>query len=194
MKISTPLTALLAPEFRKPVAICSIVLAALLGLTVVVGWFFFGWGYIRANKEILHSLPVPPGAQLLEVHSSGYTNGDDLLSDYLPPDGWRTSVTYRVPLQVSRKDVLDFYVDRLLPEWQYCTRDLPVVSSSGGPWVDVVRNAWAHFDKGRALVDVDLLTSKWGGRWIDGTDHTYSVSVEHQYYKSSYYRSVCQDQ
>ena len=36
-------------------------------LVFLVGWFWFGWGYVAANRDLLRSLPVPRDAELLEV-------------------------------------------------------------------------------------------------------------------------------
>ena len=65
---------------RKFAGCLLILLAPPAVLTLIVGWVWFGWGYIASNRLLLNSLPVPPEAERIWVGSSPYIRDEQLLS------------------------------------------------------------------------------------------------------------------
>ena len=68
-----------------------VLLALLATLVLVVGWFWFGWGHIRANKALLDSLPVYSEAQRIQVSSNPRSDDETFLT---PPEGWGTRAVF----------------------------------------------------------------------------------------------------
>ena len=85
---------------RYALRIC-LPLVAIGSLVFLVGWFWFGWGYITANSDLLESLPIPHGAVQIRVDSHRYE------SDELPitprTDGAPVLRTLRLPMLPRRK-------------------------------------------------------------------------------------------
>ena len=88
-------------------------------LVAIVGFVWLGWWDIAQNRRVLSTLPVPPGTERVEIDSHPVAR-DDLL--YSPPRFWSTAATFEIP-GYSREYLLDFYVSRLSPEWEYCIRE-----------------------------------------------------------------------
>ncbi len=130
-------------------------LLALSLLTVAVGWFWFGWGYIANNKEMLDSLPAPPGVQRTSVVSSSYSSAELV---FIPPDGWGTRATHRAPPEVSEEDVVDFYISNLSSQWRYCKNYITTIDLLTRERGVVM--AGLFFTKGSARVSVDILNMK----------------------------------
>ena len=95
-----------------------IVAVALVALAAIVGFVWPGWWDIAQNRRILSSLPLPPGAERIEIGSDGYSRDESIIS---PPENWGTAATFAIP-GYSREYLLDFYISRLSPEWEYCIR------------------------------------------------------------------------
>ena len=137
-------------------------------LMLAVGWFWFGWGYVANNEEILDSLPVPPGTHNIWTGSHPYS-GNELI--FSPPDGWGTLATYVAPPGTSREGIVDFYQSQLSPEWQSCVDQINVVELSGTS-TKMMGNAF--FVNGTALVSIDTQNIT--------TDYppTFDIFVDHQ--------------
>ena len=95
-----------------------IVALAIIALVTIVGLIWFGWWDIAQNRRILASLPLPPGAERIEIDSHPVAWKDNFLA---PPRSWSTAATFAIPGH-SREYLLDFYVSRLSPEWDHCIR------------------------------------------------------------------------
>ena len=65
-------------------------MVAIGSLVFLIGWFWFGWGHITANRNLLESLPIPPGAEQIWVGSNGYTSDESPITPPPPPPppGW----------------------------------------------------------------------------------------------------------
>ena len=163
--------------FNRKSVYVSLTLALLAALVLIVGWVWFGWGYVAKNRLLMDSLPVPPDAQRIDIGSNPY-GGDE--SRVTPPDGWGTRARFRVgassqeplltdpkpyafsPLaqfrfsSLSRQPIADFYVSRLTPDWKYCVNIVTSFDSSSD----------------RAILDIDPPTRKWrelaGVRFVRG--------------------------
>ena len=95
-----------------------IVAVVMIALAAVVGFVWFGWWDIAQNRRILSTLPLPPGAERIEIDSHPVARNDLI---YSPPRSWSTAATFAIPGH-SREYLLDFYVSRLSPEWDHCIR------------------------------------------------------------------------
>ena len=98
-----------------------IVAVALVALAATVGFVWFGWWDIAQNRRILSSLPLPPEAERIEIGSYPVARKDHILT---PPRFWDTAATYAIP-GYSREYLLDFYISRLSPDWEYCIQVSP---------------------------------------------------------------------
>ncbi len=133
---------------RYALRIC-LPLVAIGSLVFLVGWFWFGWGYITANSDLLESLPIPHGAVQIRVDSHRYES-DEL--PITPPDGWGTRATYSAPPDATKEEIVDFYISRLSPDWESCIDSYSIASASG----EVRREMGnARFSRGQAYVSVD---------------------------------------
>ena len=112
---------------RYALRIC-LPLVAIGSLVFLVGWFWFGWGYITANSDLLESLPIPHGAVQIRVDSHRYES-DEL--PITPPDGWGTRATYSAPPDATKEEIVDFYISRLSPDWESCIDSYSIASASG---------------------------------------------------------------
>ena len=84
------------------------IIAALVGLTILVpavGFIWFGWWDIPQNRKVLDSLPLPPGAELIDVDSEPNYTADTLVY----PDSWSTLATYRIP-DHTPEYLTEFYI------------------------------------------------------------------------------------
>ena len=181
----------------------SLALASLVALTLTVGWFWFGWGYVAKNRQLMDSLPVPPDANRIGIGSHSYADDESPLA---PPDGWGTRATFRVspssphPLltdpepyalspiapfrfsSLSRQPIADFYISRLSPDWQYCVKVVTTFDSISSskildydpPMTEWKEIAGVRFVRGDAIVSVD--TSNIGP---DGSG-SFDIYVDHK--------------
>ena len=115
--------------------------------------------YVQKNQELLHSLPLVPNSTQVRITSASYRE-----SEHDPISGYTTNVVYRVSAALTPQDVIDFYVERLTPEWTYQRGEVPI--SSGGVVL------LASFARGEAGVEVNT----------DGIllEHTYELSIDHR--------------
>ena len=143
------------------------VLVALLALTVLVGWVWFGWGYIANNEELLDSLPVPPRAERISINSTSYSSHELAV---IPPDGWSTRGTYRAHPQTTKDDIVDFYVSQLSLEWEPCQNYVNSVDLKTGEEGKLMTGV--HFTRGQAYVGIDILN-------MTEAPHTFDVGVDH---------------
>ncbi len=155
----------------------SLLILAIGSLVFLVGWFWFGWGYVAANRDLLRSLPVPRDAELLEVESHAYRIGESLM---LPPDGWGTRATYSAPSDAAREEIVDFYVSRLSNAWESCIETDSIVEMVSGETRTEMGNAW--FSSGKAYVSVDTKNTA-----AASGSKTFDVYVDHD----SPLRAVC---
>ena len=87
-------------------------------------WQQLDSGRVEANKAILDSLPLYPGAREIQRITQTAT-GEDALP---VPDEIVTSALYAPPADATQEDIVAFYVESLQPEWEPRTR---VVTASG---------------------------------------------------------------
>ena len=106
------------PRLRTPIIMALAWIGILATLVATVGFVWFGWWDIAQNRRILNSLPLPPGAERTEIGSNPVARKDLILT---PPRYWSTAATFAIP-GYSREYLLDFYISRLSPEWEYCIR------------------------------------------------------------------------
>ena len=137
-------------------------------LVLLVGWFWFGWGHKAANNDLLDSLPVPPGAQRIEVHPHAYEFDESLIT---PPDGWAILAKYSAPPSASREDVVDFYISRLSPTWEFCI-DADFIIVANGEEITYMGNV--QFGRQNAFVSVDTKNMNVASR-----AKTFDVYVDH---------------
>ena len=88
-------------------------------LVAIVGFVWLGWWDIGPKPAGPEHPASPPGTERVEIDSHPVAR-DDLL--YSPPRFWSTAATFEIP-GYSREYLLDFYVSRLSPEWEYCIRE-----------------------------------------------------------------------
>ena len=138
-------------------------LLAIGALVLVVGWFWFGWGYIASNQDILNSLPEPPGVERIWEGSNPYRSGEMAV---IPPDGWGTRATFRAPPEITREHVVRFYIKELTPAWEACVETDFIVG-------DERRNMMGNaiFGKGAALVSIDTKNMISGDKYDIYVDH-----------------------
>ena len=97
-----------------------VALVALGALVLTVGFVWFGWRDIVRNRNIIDSLPIPPGAVLTHIGSEPHAKDDSFIT---PPDRWNTLAIYEAP-GLTPEYLTDFYISRLSSRWVYCTRRL----------------------------------------------------------------------
>jgi hypothetical protein len=103
---------------RPAVLIPAFVVLALGAGIAYAAWQQLDSGRIDANKEILDSAPLFPGAREIQRITRTST-GDDSLP---VPDEIVTSALYAPPPGAKQEDVVGFYVENLAPEWDPRTR------------------------------------------------------------------------
>ena len=83
-------------------------LVAIGSLVFLVGWFWFGWGHITANSDLLESLPIPPGVEQIRVDFHAYES-DELP---IPPrtDGAPLPRTLHPPMLPGRKLLISIFL------------------------------------------------------------------------------------
>ena len=143
---------------------------AAIAATLLFGWFWVGLGDIVTNHAVLNSLPLPPGVQRVLYDPHPYNEGDGVLIP-TPSDRWALLTMYQAPPETTRDDILDFYISRLSPEWNWCLRRFSTVHATG---VQTVEIGGASFTKGSALVAIDAYGLE------GGSQRTYDIYVEHQ--------------
>ena len=143
-------------------------LVAIGSLVFLVGWFWFGWGHIAANSDLLESLPIPPGAEQIRVNSHAYES-DEL--PITPPDGWGTLATYSAPPDATREEIVDFYISQLSPHWKSCIDTDSIVPVSGQKRSEMGN---AQFSRKKAYVSVDTKNINATSR-----SQTFDVYVDH---------------
>ena len=146
-----------------------ILLAPPAVLTLIVGWVWFGWGYIASNRLLLNSLSVPPGAERIWVGSSPYYSGEQLFST---PEGWGTRAAYRISPDTTRKEIVDFYMSNLSQSWEACMHFALV---SGRAERITLPAGSVIFIKERAYLSIDTyaLSRRYSGP-------TYEIYVDHE--------------
>ena len=157
-------------EHKRQFAGCLIVLLALpAALTLVVGWVWFGWGYIASNRLLLNSLPVPPEAERIWVGSHSYNSHGQLFST---PEGWGTRAAYRISPDTTRKEIVDFYMSNLSQSWEVCIHFALV---PGREERMPLRAGSVIFIKERAYLNIDTyaLSRRYSGP-------TYEIYVDHE--------------
>jgi hypothetical protein len=121
--------------------------------------------YVRANEDLLESLPRFPGAQEVGRESSAYYEGD---SADAPPAGYTTRIVYELPRRVPQRRVIDFYV-RELRDWHPNIEYTPGVDVLNG---EARPGAWgARFTRDSASVGVNTDNLIRGRRFEVGADH-----------------------
>jgi len=103
---------------RPAILIPAFVLLALGAGIGYAAWQQLDSGRGEANKAILDSLPLYPGAREIQRITQTQT-GDDALP---VPDEIVTSALYAPPPGATQEDVVAFYAESLQPDWQAQTR------------------------------------------------------------------------
>ena len=96
------------------------IIAALVVLAILVpavGLIWFGWWDIAQNRKVLDSLPLPPGAELIDIDSEPNYRVNTLIY----PHSWSTLAKYQIPGHTPEY-LTEFYVSRLYSKWDYCIR------------------------------------------------------------------------
>ena len=120
-----------APETTRKGKYSSLTLPIIVATVVLVvlastaGWFWLGWPDIVQNRRILSSLPMPPDTQRTYIGSNGYSKDDSVIT---PPERWSTLAEFEFQNH-TREYLAEFYISRMSPEWEHCTRDI-----SDGVW------------------------------------------------------------
>ena len=94
------------------------IIAALVGLTILVpavGFIWFGWWDIPQNRKVLDSLPLPPGAELIDIDSEPNYRINTLIY----PHSWSTLAKYQIPSHTPEY-LTEFYISELRSKWNYC--------------------------------------------------------------------------
>ncbi len=143
-------------------------MVAIGSLVFLIGWFWFGWGHITANSNLLESLPIPPGAEQIWVGSNGYTSDE---SPITPPDGWSILATYSAPPGATREEIVDFYISRLSPTWKSCIDTDSIVAVSGEKRTEMGN---ARFSREKAYVSVDTRNMN-----APSKSQTFDIFVDH---------------
>ena len=146
------------PRFNFKVPFRVLALAFFAALVSLVGWVWCGWGHVGENRLLLHSLPVPPHAERTGVGSHGYSTDDSMVT---PPESWGTLAQFEFR-DYTPEYLADFYISRLSPEWEFCTRGLV-----GGVW----------FLRGSSVVGLDTSNApsgKGAGSFEIYVDHDYA--------------------
>jgi len=117
---------------RPAILIPAFVVLALGAGVGYAAWQQLDTGRVKANKAILDSLPVYPGAREIQRITRTQT-GEDALPI---PDEIVTSTLYAAPAGAAQEDVVAFYAESLQPEWESETRVVrasEVVDEEAGP-------------------------------------------------------------
>ena len=154
---------------RKFAGCLLILLAPPAVLTLIVGWVWFGWGYIASNRLLLNSLPVPPEAERIWVGSHPHHSGEQLFSS---PEGWSTRAAYRISTDTTRKEIVDFYMSNLSLSWGACIHFARV---AGRAERVILTGGTVIFVKGRAYLSIDTYSLS---RSYSGP--TYEITVDHE--------------
>jgi len=127
--------------------------------------------YVQRNERILETLPEVAGSQRLSVDSSPY-----YLREQGPADGYTTNIVYQAPPEITDQEVVDFYIQRLKAEWEYCVEEVPITDIGTGQSKGTVLSA--SFIKGGA--------SLWVGTdgMLEGRPHTFEIAVDHRTYRN----------
>ena len=104
-------------RLRIPVIVALVTLPVLIALVPTVGYVWFGWWDIAQNRKVLDSLPLPPGAELINIDSEPNYTVDTLII----PHSWSTLAKYQIPGHTPEY-LTEFYVSRLYSKWDYCIR------------------------------------------------------------------------
>lgn len=103
---------------RPAVLIPAFVVLALGAGIAYAAWQQLDSGRVEANKAILDSLPLYPGAREIQRITQTQT-GEDALPI---PDEIITSALYAPPPGATQEDVVAFYAESLQPAWRARTR------------------------------------------------------------------------
>lgn len=99
------------------------------GCILAVGLSTTGCGpnkndYVERNESLIETLPTFPESSVVRTTSSEYRE-----DEHSPVGGYTTNVVYQVPADVTRENVIEFYLAQL-SDWTYELEEFPV--SSGG--------------------------------------------------------------
>lgn len=100
-----------------PITVATVVLVILVS---TAGSFWLGWPDIVQNRRILSSLPIPPDTEQTSIDSNGYSKDDTVIT---PPERWGTLAEFEFQNH-TREYLAEFYISRMSPEWEHCTRDI----------------------------------------------------------------------
>jgi hypothetical protein len=108
---------------RRAVLRPAVLIPAFVILTLGAGIAYAAWqqldsGRVEANKAILDSLPLYPGAHEIQRITQTQT-GEDALPI---PDEIITSALYAPPAGATQEEVVAFYAESLQPGWRARTR------------------------------------------------------------------------
>lgn len=103
---------------RPAVLIPAFVVLALGAGVGYAAWQQLDSGRVEANKAILDSVPLYPGAREIQRITRTQT-GEDAIPI---PDEIVTSTLYAPPAGATQEDVVAFYAENLQPEWEAQTR------------------------------------------------------------------------
>jgi hypothetical protein len=128
--------------------------------------------YIERNEKLLGSFPVFPGAVPIAKDSHPYTIGDGGL--FNQPDGYGTTVTYRLTRPSSGQEVGEFYLAEADAQWarnveEIKGREPPGPQGERGPTIKI------HFCKDQALASVDTRNV--------AVNSTYAIYVDHKFWR-----------
>jgi hypothetical protein len=121
--------------------------------------------YVERNEALLEELPVPPGAELVEIQSSPYY--DERAGP--EPVGYTTNAIYSPPEGWDAERVLDFYGAELGDEWRRTEETSPIVDIASGETTGSVAVLLLDDDPAQVSVNPDNMES---------SPPTFEVSVD----------------
>jgi hypothetical protein len=135
--------------------------------------------YVELNERLLETLPEMAGSERLQVESSPY-----YLQEMGPADGYTTNVVYQAPPEMTDQEVVDFYIQRLKDEWEYCVENIPIVEGETGEQKGNVR--LAHFFRERAMASINttaMMSVNTDNMFVGGP-RTFELAVDHRTYRN----------
>lgn len=98
----------------------------LVGLVLVIGSVACGSGdnaYVKDNKILLESLPVPSQAERIRVTSAPYYKYETNIVE-----GYTTNAVYRVAPETTDEDVISFYIAALGDSQKHCRDEIGIMN------------------------------------------------------------------
>ena len=147
----------------------------LVGLVLVFGSVACGSGdnaYVKDNKVLLESLPVPTDAERVSVTSAPYYKYETNIVE-----GYTTNAVYRVAPETTDEDVISFYIDALGDSWKHCRDEIGImnpVPAGATPSPPLGKILLASFVRDGATVSVNtdgLHPTTFVGTYGVGVDH-----------------------